>query len=153
MRDRAPWEVLMIDGSGYSVPMAIIPTGGTSGECKKVTCGAETDLLSVCDPSLAYPHGSDTVCEFGLPPMRCDNHVRRTTWNLTTRRVVYVALCGQSTVSYVTSQGPGSRTLIEVQRTVPLCLSIWARLLYVVPRIPQRLARIVPSVCSSCPDL
>lgn len=45
------------------MPIAIIPTGGSSDTCKKVTCGVQTDLLTVCDPSLAYPQGSDTVCE------------------------------------------------------------------------------------------
>lgn len=48
---------------GFNVPIAITPTGGSGEKCKKVSCGATTDLLTQCDPSLAFPFGSDTVCE------------------------------------------------------------------------------------------
>lgn len=49
--------------SGFNVPIAITPTGGVGDQCQKVTCGAETDLLTQCDPALAFPSGSDTVCK------------------------------------------------------------------------------------------
>jgi hypothetical protein len=53
--------------TGFNVPIAITPTGGTGKKCTKVTCGATTDLLTKCDPALAFPFGSDTVC---MPPCR-----------------------------------------------------------------------------------
>lgn len=48
---------------GFNVPIVITPTGGVGEQCQKVTCGVETDLLTQCDPALAFPSGSETVCK------------------------------------------------------------------------------------------
>ncbi|RXK38155.1 hypothetical protein M231_04529 [Tremella mesenterica] len=53
------YDVSMVDG--YNIPMAITPSGGTSGTCSVASCGTTTDILTDCDPNLVFPKGSSEI--------------------------------------------------------------------------------------------
>ncbi|WVQ81119.1 hypothetical protein IAT38_003241 [Cryptococcus sp. DSM 104549] len=54
------YDISIVDG--YNLPMEITPSDSS---CHKGSCGAETDILTQCDPALVVPKGSDKIYSCG----------------------------------------------------------------------------------------
>ncbi|ODN80974.1 hypothetical protein L202_03084 [Cryptococcus amylolentus CBS 6039] len=50
------YDISIVDG--YNLPMTITPSDSS---CTPPSCGADTDILTQCDPSLVYPKGNDKI--------------------------------------------------------------------------------------------
>ncbi|TYJ57676.1 hypothetical protein B9479_001530 [Cryptococcus floricola] len=50
------YDISIVDG--YNLPVTITPSDSS---CTRSSCGAETDILTQCDPYLAYPQGNDKI--------------------------------------------------------------------------------------------
>ncbi|WVQ73790.1 hypothetical protein IAR50_003370 [Cryptococcus sp. DSM 104548] len=54
--ERDSYDISIVNG--YNLPMTITPSDSS---CTTSSCGAETDILTQCDPYLAFPKGNDKI--------------------------------------------------------------------------------------------